>query len=73
MRVYGCKLIEGISSETLKIKAAQEEDALGSSTADLRTTASALDLDDSNFPLICTFEEFLELLENTVRFVHETI
>ena len=74
LRVHVCKLIESITSKSLTMKAAQEDDAaLGSSTTDLRTTTSALDLSDGNFPLICTFEDFLELLESTVRFVHETI
>lgn len=72
LRVYVCKLIEGLASEPLKLKTGQEDDApLGRSTVDLDTTSSALDLSDDDFPLICTFEDFLELLENTVRYDHD--
>lgn len=68
-----CKLIEGITSEPLRLRKGQEDDApLGRSTVHLRTTVGALDLSDDDFPLVCTFEDFLELLENTVRCDHET-
>lgn len=68
LRDYVYRLIEGLTSEPLKRKSAQEaDDPLGSSAAGLQATASALSLSDENFPLVCTFDGFLELLENTVR------
>lgn len=68
LRVYICKLIESLTSESPKQKISQgDDDSLGNLAVDSRPTISALNLSDDDFPLVCTFDDFLELLENTVR------
>ena len=51
----------------------EENDVLSNLAEGARTKDSALTLDDDSYPLVCTFDHFLELLENTVRYGYGAI
>ena len=61
-------------TKSLKMEVLREENEILSNLAEgARTNDSALTLDDDSYPLVCTFDRFLELLENTVRYGHSAI
>jgi len=69
LRAYVRRLIETLTSQSLNLEALQEDDdPLMSFAESTRTNESALTLSEDSFPLVCTFDRFLELLENTVRY-----
>jgi len=69
LRAYVRRLIETLTSKSLNLEVLQEDDdPLMSFAEGTRTNDSALTLSDDSYPLVCTFDRFLELLENTVRY-----
>jgi len=69
LRAYVQRLIETLTSKSLNLEVLQEDDdPLMSFAEGTRTNDSALTLSDDSYPLVCTFDRFLKLLENTVRY-----
>lgn len=69
LNTYVRRLIWTLTSKSSKLEILQEADSLFSSLADDSYTGdNALTLSDDSFPLVCTFNRFLELLENTVKY-----
>jgi hypothetical protein len=73
LRAYTKKLIETLTSKSLSLEQLPEDDKLASDDTFLDTEEKDLagdtvfTLSDENFPLVCTFDQFLKILENTVR------
>lgn len=68
LRAYTKKLIETLTSKSLKLEQLPdgEDPFLDMGREDLAGN-TVFTLSDENFPLICTFDQFLRILENTVR------
>jgi len=68
LRAYTKKLIETLTSKSLNLEQLPEDEEpfLDTGEEDL-SGDTVFTLSDENFPLICTFDQFLRILENTVR------
>ena len=68
LRDYSKRLIEGQMSQTLHLEALENANSDDwSRTTEATTTGDALTLQDEMFPLVSTYSQFLQILENTVR------
>ena len=69
LRDYSSRLIQGQTSQTLHFQALKDGAAEDWSQAnDTQIEQDALMLEDKMFPLVTTFIQFLQILENTVRY-----
>ena len=68
LRAYTKKLIETLTSKSLNLEQLpdDEDSFLDTDGKDLAGD-TVFTLSDENFPLVCTFDQFLQILENTVR------
>ena len=67
LQAYTRRLIETLSSKSLRTESFELEEHILSRTVDEDSeSSSVLTLRDQSFPLVCTFEQFLIILENTV-------
>jgi hypothetical protein len=68
LRAYTKKLIETLTSKSLNLEQLpdDEDSFLDTDGKDLAGD-TVFTLSDENFPLVCTFDQFLRILENTVR------
>jgi hypothetical protein len=68
LRAYTKKLIETLTSKSLNLEQLpdDEDSFLDTDGKDLAGD-TVFTLSDGNFPLVCTFDQFLRILENTVR------
>ncbi|OCL09185.1 hypothetical protein AOQ84DRAFT_221144 [Glonium stellatum] len=68
LRAYTKKLIETLTSKSLNLEQLPEdEDPFLDTGGDDLAGDTVFTLSDESFPLICTFDQFLRILENTVR------
>ena len=67
LQAYTRRLISTLSTKSLRTKSSElEELLLSRGTGEDPESSSVLTLRDQSFPLVCTFEQFLSVLENTV-------
>ncbi|KAK4694355.1 hypothetical protein P7C71_g3221, partial [Lecanoromycetidae sp. Uapishka_2] len=68
LRVYTQRLIRTTTSNALSLEPLQgDETDLDTEAVDDGAQQTVLALTDDSFPLVCTFDQFLQLLESTVR------
>ena len=68
LRAYTKKLIETLTSKSLKLEPLPEdEDSFLDAGGKHLVGDTVFTLNGESFPLICTFDQFLRILENTVR------
>ncbi|KAH0545413.1 hypothetical protein FGG08_000554 [Glutinoglossum americanum] len=67
LRLYTKRLIETQTSRALQLDGSQPPDDILLETEDDLAVDSISTLRDDVFPLICTFDQFLRILENTVK------
>ena len=61
------RLIETLVSKSLHVERPQDDGNCPSSKAEDSIEESVLTLNDQSFPLVCSYDHFLRILENTVR------
>ena len=68
LRAYINSLISTLEAKSLDLEAFHHDENVSASAAqEIRLEESALSLGDESFPLVLTFDHFLDLLENTIR------
>jgi hypothetical protein len=67
LRAYTKKLIETLTSKSLNLEQLSEEGSFLDTEGDDLAGDTVFTLSDDSFPLICTFDQFLRVLENTVQ------
>jgi hypothetical protein len=69
LRTYTKKLIETLTSQSLNLDQLPEDEHSFLDMEEDLAGDTVFALNDEVFPLICTFDQFLKILENTVRLV----